>query len=1591
MNKSALFAPLLMLLFFFGNVASAEELSQDFGSHLIIKYKPTVQSKAATNAVFERLKVNTGKILKPIKATSNKANVVSVSERLPIKDLEALAKQISQDPDVEYAEPDYVAVPFAVPNDPQYTSSQWHYKEPASFAGALNLPPAWDITKGDANLVVAVIDTGFRPHVDLEARRVAGYDFISYASTANDGDGRDADATDPGDYCAQAQNPSSSWHGTHVAGTIGAITDNNVGVAGVNWNSKIQHIRVLGVCGGVTSDISDGMRWAAGLSVPGVPDNATPAKVLNLSLGGKHSCTTTEQQAINDVVAAGAVVIVAAGNANGDAGSHSPANCNNVITVAAVGQSGQRSVYSNYGSVVDVAAPGGDSSTDGILIMSTLNAGTNTPGADTYQEYQGTSMATPHVAGVASLMLSANPDLTPAEVESYLKSTARAFPTGTVRDCNTSICGAGLVDAFEAVQAVSGNRAPKVNAGSDRRVNPLASITLNGSATDTDGTVQSYLWSQQSGTSVTLNNATTATANFTAPSTPGDMVFQLSATDDLAAVGTDTVTITVNAPPVADAGPDLTASPTSTVALSGAASTDDLAIASYTWTQTAGTTVTLANANTVSPSFTATGAVGDVFTFKLTVTDGDGFSSADFVSVTIANKPTVDAGPDQYVALGASVNLNATATDNGTISSWAWTQTSGGAVTLSGATTANASFTAPFSPTSLTFDVTVTDNDGLTDTDSVTVYVVNAPVSFIWVNNIYQSSTALVTLDGSFSFSNNGGSIVAYEWEQTAGPTVTLSDPTAVSPTFTVPMAPGETITIQLTVTDNIGARGSSTLDIIIYDAPLISALPDQTVAVNTNPVYLANGVSITTYGGGTPAFNWTQTAGTYVTLTQVSGPVYSFIAPASPTTLVFELEVTDGVGISSYAETRVSVGGMPFANAGPDQTVNPGATVNLTGSSSSDPGGSISAYSWSQLSGPSVTLSGATTATPSFTAPSTAGILIFQLAVTDNSSNTATDQVVISVNAGPTADAGPDQTVAAFDTVSLFGGDSSAAVGSIVNYNWTQTAGVSVSLNGPTSAYPWFTAPGTTGTLTFELTVTDGNGLTGVDTVSVSVSNGLIVSAGADRLVQPGATVNLDVNPVGTTSTLTSFAWSQTAGTSVAMSNSTSKTPSFTAPIASGILSFQITAQDNLTQEGTDTINVEVENVAPVLGALSDVTVALNGAVNFTVTATDANGTTPTLQMSGVPTGATFTPATGVFDWPTASISGNHNLIVRAIDADDVTLYSEKTVVIGVDSKGVLQFTLSADSVSETVGSYVLNVSRTAGSQGDVSVNVVTVDQTATAGSDYTTVSQTLDWLSGDATNKPVTITVTDDADAESSETLLVRLQTVVGGAVIGSTNEFTLTITDDDASGSAGAIRFSAATYTVDEAAGQAAVQLERYSGSMGAVDVAYTTNASSAGSSDYVHTSGNVLWADGEMGSKTILIPIRDDGDEEGDEIFNITLSTSDAATLDSTTASILIKDNDVKEEPKCFIATAAFGSGMESEVRYLRAFRDEYLKPNSLGKTFVDLYYTLSPPVARFIAENDTLRSIVRAGLAPLIAISKSIVSDEGYEKQTADKE
>jgi serine protease len=374
--------------------------------------------------------------------TTQGVSPLEVSRRETILALKALHAR----PEVASVGLNTILRPTAVPSDPYYTY-QWNYP-------LIHLPQAWDIAKGSPDVVVAVVDTGVRlDHPDLQGKLVAGYDFISDSTRARDGNGIDPDPNDPGDR--GAGQATSSFHGTHVAGTIAAATDNGIGVAGVTWGSRVMPVRVLGVNGGTLYDVMEGVRYAAGLPNDSGTVPAKPADIINLSLGGGGNCQIAADT-FTLARAAGVIVVAAAGN-DGTSTPSFPASCDGVVSVAAVDLNRNPAAYSSFGPTIDVTAPGGDLSADrngdGYAdgVLSTLADDSVSPLAYVYSFYQGTSMATPHVSGVFALMRSVNPDLTPLQIDTLLSMGSLTEDLLTPgRDDRT---GWGLIDARKAVIA----------------------------------------------------------------------------------------------------------------------------------------------------------------------------------------------------------------------------------------------------------------------------------------------------------------------------------------------------------------------------------------------------------------------------------------------------------------------------------------------------------------------------------------------------------------------------------------------------------------------------------------------------------------------------------------------------------------------------------------------------------------------------------------------------------------------------------------------------------------------------------------------------------------------------------------------------------------------------------------------------------------------------------------------------------------------------------------------------------------------------------------------------------------------------------
>lgn len=488
----------------------------------IIRYKTGSAERASTTAAqskLDRLASAFPARAHHLRRMGIGSDVVTTERKLNANETKAFMRAIASDPNVEYVEPDTVMSVNATPNDPEY-SKQWGLTSnqvPGVTTAGIRAEGAWNVANG-AGVVIAVVDNGVTSHSDLNANVLPGYDF-----TASN---RGGNGTNPG--ITTERNCSVVWHGTHVAGIAAALTNNGVGIAGVAPGAKVVPVRVLNACGtGYTSDIADGITWAAGGTIPGVPANPYPAKIINVSLGGLGMCETTFQNAIDYAIGQGAMIAAAAGNNSVDASNYEPANCRGVVSVGGSNRPGGRWVESDYGATVDIAAPV-DS------IWSTYNSGTSAPGTEGYGYMSGTSMATPAVSGVMALAQSVAPQsLTPAEMRTLLMQNVQPFP-GSGPDYPV---GSGIVDAYATVIAA---RSGKIPAAADfvcAQSAQLMQLTCTDHST-ARGTARIRSWDWNFGDGHPDTVVTSSTNPVVNYDYPGTYMVTLTVTDSSGAIST---------------------------------------------------------------------------------------------------------------------------------------------------------------------------------------------------------------------------------------------------------------------------------------------------------------------------------------------------------------------------------------------------------------------------------------------------------------------------------------------------------------------------------------------------------------------------------------------------------------------------------------------------------------------------------------------------------------------------------------------------------------------------------------------------------------------------------------------------------------------------------------------------------------------------------------------------------------------------------------------------------------------------------------------------------------------------------------------
>ena len=963
---------------------------------------------------------------------------------------------------------------------------------------------------------------------------------------------------------------------------------------------------------------------------------------------------------------------------------------------------------------------------------------------------------------------------------------------------------------------VAANQAPIADAGSDQSVASQASgVSLDaGGSTDPDNDPLDYSWTQTAGPAVTLSGASTQTPSFDAPVGPATLSFELEACDQEPLCDTDTVVVAVDAPvaanqaPIADAGSDQSvASQASGVSLDAGGSTDpDNDPLDYSWTQTAGPAVTLSGASTQTPSFDA--PVGPAtLSFELEACDQEPLCDTDTVVVavdapgdTTPPETTIDSGPSgttadndpsfafsssesgssfeckldsgswsscsspkDYADLpdgdhsfevratdGAGNTDQSPASSSWTIDTtppqttsysdevsadapsgyWRLAESSGTAATdqtgnhpgvyengpslgqpgaingspntavgfdgtndqlrvpnAAGLNSPSAfsieawmkpaqlpSYTATIARKSgqyllrLRYDgalqLRVTKNGSDTELRTAKGLVAASPDTWyhvvvtydgseltIWVNGVASGSLSIAapldTSSNALIFASSGG----YDWFNGTLDELAVYD-TALSP-------------------ERIAAHFDRAYEVDTNDPPIADAGSDQSVASQ------ASGVSLDAGGSTDPDndpldYSWTQTAGPAVTLSGASTQTPSFDAPVGPATLSFELEAcdqeplcdTDTVVVA--VDAPVAANQAPIADAGSDQSVASQASgVSLDAGGSTDPDNDPLDYSWTQTAGPAVTLSGASTQTPSFDAPVGPATLSFELEACDQEPLCDTDTVVVAVDApvaanqAPIADAGSDQSVASQASgVSLDAGGSTDPDNDPLDYSWTQTAGPAVTLSGASTQTPSFDAPVGPATLSFELEACDQEPLCDTDTVVVAVdapvaaNQAPIADAGSDQSVASQASgVSLDAG--GSTdpdNDPLDYSWTQTAGPAVTLSGASTQTPSFDAPVGPATLSFELEACDQEPLCDTDTVVVAVD--AP--GDTTPPETTIDSGPSGTTADND-----PSFAFSSSESGSSFECKLDSGSWSSCSSpkdyadlpDGDHSFEVRATD----------------------------------------------------------------------------------------------------------------------------------------------------------------------------------------------------------------------------------------------------------------------------------------------------------------------------------------------------
>jgi chitodextrinase len=931
------------------------------------------------------------------------------------------------------------------------------------------------------------------------------------------------------------------------------------------------------------------------------------------------------------------------------------------------------------------------------------------------------------------------------------------------------------------------NQPPVVNAGTAQTITlPTSSVTLTGSATDATGTIKTYAWTQSSGpTTASITNASSSSTTVTGLAA-GTYVFQLKATDNNSLSGTATVTITVNAapnqPPVVNAGTAQTITlPVNSVTLNGSATDATGTIKTYAWTQSSGpNTASITSAS--SASTTVTGLIAGTYVFQLKATDNNSLSGTATVTITVnpaPNQPPIaNAGANQTITLptnSVTIDGSASKDPDGVIVSFSWTKISGPTQGTIASPTNVTSIVNNLVQGTYTLKLTVTDNGGASSSDTITI-VVNPSPNQPPVANAGSSKTITLpvnstTLSGTQSYDPDG-TIASYSWSQVSGPsTSTITGGTTGTPTVSALIA--GTYVYQLTVKDNQGASSSTQVKVIVNPAvnqpPIANAGNNQTITLPTNSITL-DGSASKDPDGSIVSFNWKEVSGpaqgTIVNANNVTTSVNSLVQG----TYVFKLTVTDNSGATGNDSVTIMVNPAPnqppVANAGSSKTITlPVNSTTLSGTQSYDPDGTIASYSWVEISGPSAaTVSGATTATLNVSGL-LAGQYIFQLNVTDNSGATSSAQANITVNAAanvnPISNAGANQTITLpLDSVNVDGSASVAPSGTIVSFAWAQVSGPSQATIANSTIAATLINNLAQGVYTFQLTVTDNNGNSSSDTLTITVKAAVnkapVANAGASKtIVLPLDSATLDgtksYDPDGT---IVSYSWTEISGPSTAtISGANTATPTVSALVA-GRYFFQLSVTDNSGATSKTAINVTVIlglNQPPTANA------GANQIITLPVDSVTVNGNA-SVDADGTITAYIWTQVSG----PAQSTIVNSSSVSTTIDNLAQGTYVFKLTVTdnrGAKTSDTLTVTVNAAANQPPVAN--------AGTSKTITLPVdsTTLDGTKSSDPDGTIASYSWSEVSG-----PSTATIVGSSTATPTVSGLVQGEYV-----------FQLTVTDN------------------------------------------------------------------------------------------------------------------------------------------------------------------------------------------------------------------